>query len=91
LLHFLADESCALPVVYALRTAGHDVAAIAEELPGMADDFVLDRAVRERRVLSTEDTEFGELVYAHFPESGGVILLRFPARARSRVAAELVH
>jgi len=65
--------------VYALRTAGHDVAAIAEDLPGTTDDPVLDRAVRERRVLITEDTDFGELVYACFHESRGVILLRFPA------------
>jgi uncharacterized protein (DUF433 family) len=77
LLHFLADLRVAGRVC--LQTARHDVAAIVEELPGMADDLVLDRAVREGRVLITKDTDFGELVYAHFHESGGVILLRFPA------------
>jgi len=29
-MNFLADESCAGPVIRALREAGHDVVAIAE-------------------------------------------------------------
>jgi hypothetical protein len=33
-VRFLADESCDFAVVRALREAGHDVAAIAEEQPG---------------------------------------------------------
>jgi hypothetical protein len=29
-MNFVADESCAMPVIKALREAGHDVIAIAE-------------------------------------------------------------
>ena len=80
-----------MPVVSALREAGHEVVAVAEDSPGVSDDRVIGRAVREQRILITEDTDFGELVYAHAYESGGVILLRFPAGTRSRLASELLH
>ena len=61
-MKFLADESCAGPVIRALRDAGHDVAAIAEVAQGAADEVVMDLALRERRILITEDSDFGELV-----------------------------
>ena len=60
----MADESCAKPVVLALREAGHDVVSIGEVAPGATDQQVLERALNERRVLITEDRDFGELVYA---------------------------
>jgi len=63
-MNFLADESCAGPVIRALREAGHDVVAIAEVAKGATDEQVLERAVNEKRVLITEDRDFGELVYA---------------------------
>lgn len=63
-MNFVADESCAKPVVLALREAGHDVLSIAEVAPGATDQQVLERALNEKRVLITEDRDFGELVYA---------------------------
>lgn len=50
---FLADESCGMPVVGALREAGHDVVAIADDSPGVSDDRVIEKAVREQRILIT--------------------------------------
>lgn len=81
-MNFVADESCAGPVVRALREAGHDVVAIAEVAKGATDEEVLNRALNEKRVLITEDRDFGELVYAHGRPSTGVILVRFHSRAR---------
>jgi hypothetical protein len=46
---FLADESCDVTVVRALRVAGHDVAAIAETSPRATDEIVLELAIRETR------------------------------------------
>ena len=79
-MNFVADESCAGPVIRALREAGHDVVAIAEIAKGATDEQVLERAVSEKRVLITEDRDFGELVYARGRSSAGVILVRFPLR-----------
>jgi Domain of unknown function (DUF5615) len=48
-MNFVADESCAGPVVRALREAGHDVIAIAEVANGATDEEVLNRALDEKR------------------------------------------
>ena len=70
-MKFLADESCAGPVILALREAGPDVVAIAEIAKGATDEQVLELAVNEKRVLITEDRGFGELVYARGRSSAG--------------------
>ncbi len=89
-MRFLADESCDFAVVRALRGAGHDVVAIAEVAPRADDEWVIDMAVQEGRLLLTEDRDFGQLVYAAGHESSGVIFLRFPAGARARIADEVL-
>jgi predicted nuclease of predicted toxin-antitoxin system len=89
-VRFVADESCDFAVVRALRSAGHDVLAVAEISPRIGDDEVLKHARDDRRVLLTEDTDFGELVYAEGLRSSGVILFRFPATARGLMAAAAI-
>jgi predicted nuclease of predicted toxin-antitoxin system len=86
-MRFLADESCDFAVVRSLRAAGHDVIAVASAQPGAADAVVIDLAVRERRVLLTEDRDFGQLVYSTGLPSAGVIYMRFPAQARESLAS----
>ncbi len=63
-MRFLADENCDFAVVRALRAAGHDVVAIVEISPRAEDNVVIDLAMREGRILLTEDKDFGQLVYA---------------------------
>jgi predicted nuclease of predicted toxin-antitoxin system len=89
-VRFVADESCDFAVVRALRSAGHDVLAVAEISPRMGDDEVLKHARDDRRILLSEDTDFGELVYAEGLRSSGVILFRFPATARGLMAAAAI-
>jgi predicted nuclease of predicted toxin-antitoxin system len=90
-MRFLADESCAWPVIRALREAGHDVVAITEIAKGAKDEEVLERAANEQRVLITEDLDFGRLVFAGEGRSAGVVLLRFPSRARRAKPATVVE
>jgi predicted nuclease of predicted toxin-antitoxin system len=90
-MKFLADESCAGPVIQALREAGHDVVAIAEITRGAVDEAVMTRALGERRILITEDSDFGELVYARGHSSAGVILVRFPNRVRRAKPTSVVE
>src|SRR5215468_11274133 len=90
-MNFVADESCARPVIQALREAGHDVLDISELTPGAADDQVLERALNEKRVLITEDRDFGELVYARGRQSAGVVYVRFDSRARFAKTATVVE
>lgn len=86
-MRFVADESCDFAVVRALRSAGHDIVAIAEVSPRIGDDEVLKLARDDGRILLTEDTDFGELIYAEGLRSCGVILLRFPASVRGPMAS----
>jgi len=90
-MRLLADESCTGPVIRALRSAGHDLVAIAEEAKGTGDENVMQRAFREQRVLVTEDTDFGELTYARGQPSAGVLLVRFHRRTRRAKPAAVVE
>jgi predicted nuclease of predicted toxin-antitoxin system len=55
-------------------------------MKGAADEAVIDAAVQDDRVLLTEDTDFGKLVYARHRKSAGVVLIRFPNVVRSQKA-----
>lgn len=64
--------------------------AIAEVAKRATDEQVLDLARKEKRVLITEDHDFGELVYGRGHSSAGVILVRFHSRARLAKPATVV-
>lgn len=77
-MRFLADENFPLRGVEILTAAGHDVAAIMLDSPGIPDERVLSRAAHEARVLLTFDRDHGRLLYrtgAPVPE--GVVYFRF--------------
>ena len=81
-LRFLADESCDFAVVRALRAEGHDVLAVSEVMQRSDDRELIEQSHRERRILPTEDKDFGWLVYVSHADSSGVILIRYPGNAR---------
>ena len=58
----MADESCAKPVVLALREAGHDVVFIAEVAPGATDEQVLERALNTFRLQRRHDAGVDNLL-----------------------------
>jgi len=90
-MRFLADESCDFAVVRALRAAGFNVLCISEGSPRAEDAEVIRLAVRENRILLTEDKDFGRLVYSYGQETLGVIFLRFPTFARRRISRDVVN
>lgn len=90
-MELVADESCAGPVIRALRAGGHDLLAIADSAPGASDEAVIARAFNEGRVLITEDRDFGELVYARGHSAAGVVLVKFPSRVRSAKPTAVVE
>ncbi len=87
----MADESCAGPVIRALRDAGHEVIAIAEVAKGTPDERVIESAFDRGRVLITEDRDFGELVYARSRSTAGVMFVKFHGRARRAKSAAVVE
>ncbi len=72
----LADESVDQPIVDRLRLEGHDVVAVAEAFPSIADNDVLEHANSRSAILLTADKDFGELVFRQNRVHGGVVLVR---------------
>jgi predicted nuclease of predicted toxin-antitoxin system len=50
------------------------------------DRNLMEMAYAERRILLTEDKDFGWLAYVEHMDNPGVILIRFPAIARLALA-----
>ena len=90
-MRFLADESCDFDVVRALRRAGFDVLSISESTPRAEDSEVIKLALYEKRILLTEDKDFGRLVYSYGQETLGVIFLRFPTFARKQISRDVLN
>ena len=53
-MRFLLDENAELRIAVFLPGLGHDVTAIPHDYP---------HALRERRILITNDRDFGELIF----------------------------
>jgi predicted nuclease of predicted toxin-antitoxin system len=80
-VRWLADECVDAGLVSHLHAAGHDVIYMAEVSPAASDAQVLIRAQADRRILLTEDKDFGDLVFRRGQSVPGIILLRIdPAK-----------
>lgn len=77
-MHFVIDESVDAPVTRLLREKGFAVFSIAEQMPGVTDEVVLQKALELQALLITQDKDFGELVFRLGKAHYGVILLRLP-------------
>ena len=75
-MKLLADEGIDKSIVDALRNAGFDVVYILETNPGTNDEFILSLANTEKRIVITQDKDFGELVFRLKQAHYGVVLIR---------------
>jgi predicted nuclease of predicted toxin-antitoxin system len=78
----LVDECVDAALVDQLRTSGHDVVYVAEVAPRTSDVDVLLRAHNERRLLLTEDKDFGDLIFRQARSVPGIVLVRIDSRRR---------
>ena len=63
-MKFLLDVCAAsLRMQDSLATQGHDVLSALERNPRATDEELLALAIKEQRILVTEDKDFGELVF----------------------------
>ena len=77
-MKFLIDESVEFRIASFLAERGHDVTAIAHDYPNaLADRTVLEIARSEGRILTTNDSDFGELIFREQLPHFGVVYLRF--------------
>lgn len=92
-MRILADENVDGPVIAQLRRDGHDVVAIVEESPGVADIAVLARAILEGRTLLTADRDFGDIILrdAGAAPREGVVLYRLRHAPVGQKAERIAH
>ncbi|MFN8556782.1 MAG: DUF5615 family PIN-like protein [Dehalococcoidia bacterium] len=89
-MRFLADQNLERRVALALRECGHDVTVGVVVYPGtLSDPDVLALARRERRILLTNDPDFGELIVRWGRPHAGVILFRMPVATAQRKTERL--
>lgn len=89
-MRFLANENFPGDAVVALRSAGHDIAWVRTDAPGMADADILAWAEQENRILLTFDKDFGELAWRMLlPASCGIVLFRLPMPSSNAVGEAL--
>jgi predicted nuclease of predicted toxin-antitoxin system len=88
-VRWLVDECVDAELVSHLRAAGHDVVYVAEVASGVSDVDVLMRTHVERRLLLTEDKDFGDLVFRRGGSVPGVVLLRIDPVMRASKSVRL--
>jgi len=74
----LADECCPRAVVNAMRDAGLDVRYAAETDARSTDTDLLSLANEERRIIVTEDFDFGDLLFRDRLSAPGAVILFLP-------------
>ena len=76
-LRFLTDENIDIEVLHFLREQGFDVFDIKEEaLFQMADDAIIALSYQQNRVVISQDSDFGTLIFRDAALFYGVIYLR---------------
>ena len=76
MLKFLADVNIEKDLVEFLNKQGFDVLWIPDYDCRLKDNDLLELANKENRILITNDTDFGEIVFLQKKISEGIILLR---------------
>lgn len=85
-MKFLVDECTGPRVTHWLLEKGHDVFSVYEEARGADDNWIINKANTENRIIITVDKDFGELVFRKGESHKGIILLRLEnQRAENKI------
>ncbi|MBI3582737.1 MAG: DUF5615 family PIN-like protein [Nitrospinae bacterium] len=81
-LKFLADVNVEKPIIDYLRKQGYDVKWIPDYNCEILYEDLLEIANIEKRILITNDKDFGELIFLQKRLSNGIILIRVKGQGR---------
>ncbi len=87
---FLANENMPIPSINKLREAGYEVISIGEDLPGISDEEVLEKAVEESLIILTFDSDYGELIYKYRKPPPAVVYFRHKGNSPTWAAYTLI-
>ena len=89
-LRLLIDHNVGRGVALALYEVGYDAVFAGDVDPHLSDTAILAWAVSERRLVITQDNDFGALVYRSGEPHSGVLLLRMPDATRQERTTTLL-
>ena len=90
-MRLLANENIPSSAIQGWRNRGHDVLSVRESMPGAGDIQILAQAQSDRRLVVTQDKDFGELAFRHgLPADCGIILFRLSATDPDELVARMV-
>ena len=77
MIKFLVDENVGYSVIEYLRKNGFDTKSVRELFPSRDDIFIIEKAYKEKRIIITNDKDFGYLIFKSNKPAPAIILLRF--------------
>ena len=85
-MKFLIDACAASRLmVHTLTELGHDVITASDIDPRADDEYLLELAYQENRILITEDKDFGDLVFVRgLPHHCIIRFTQMPVSGRQR-------
>lgn len=90
-LKLLADESLDFRIVGNLTNEGFDTISVLKDYRGISDREVLNLAKKFKSILITEDSDFGEWVFAHKEKDISVIFLRYKPKDIDEISSSLIR
>jgi predicted nuclease of predicted toxin-antitoxin system len=86
-MRFPVDERTGPAVARWPRSQGHDVFSAYGQARGLGDDAIIALAWEDRRILVTNDKDFGDRIFREGHSHRGVILLRLEnERSQAKIA-----
>ena len=85
----IADESIYFRLIRFLRSKNVIVESVLEDHRGVSDWQVFQLARESGKIVITEDSDFGEWVFAHGAQAAGVIFLRYSQSEREQIQTSL--
>ena len=77
MIKFLIDENVGFTIIEYLRNQGYDTKSVSELFPSRDDIFIMNNAFQEKRIIITNDKDFGYLIFKSNLQALAIILLRF--------------
>ena len=76
-LKFLIDENVGQSIINYLKQQRYDITIVSENLTGREDEYLINKAFNEKRIIITNDKDFGFLIFKRKLSSSGIILFKF--------------
>ena len=86
----IAVENIFRGLIAALRLKGFEVLSFFESFRGMADTDIAIFSLNPRRIILTEDKDFGTLVFENKANVTGIIFLRFLNKERPQLIEKVL-